>query len=194
MFATNQTDFASVHSNVICSKWSSILGIYFTTSSLWPCAILTWSKLKTRAELMLFSLSQLQHRVPVYLLLTRAHSQSPGGAELREPPPASHHILSRPAAPGCPGALLLWTKGCSQEPVWQGEVFFTRPPTNPSTPLGLCFPRVVFFFLVWFFSWIFKKSHIFLLGHINKFSREIYSDWNMVLLLNTFLNSHSYIS
>lgn len=55
------------------------------------------------------------------------------------------------------------------------------------------FLGLFFFFLVWFFSWIFKKSHIFLLGHINKFSREIYSDWNMVLLLNTFLNSDSFL-
>lgn len=59
---------------------------------------------------------QLQHCLPVYLLLPRAHSQSSGGPQHREPPPAAHQHLSGPAPPGRPGALLLWTEGSTQEP------------------------------------------------------------------------------
>lgn len=64
---------------------------------------------------------QLQHCLPVYLLLSRAHGQSSGGTQNHEPPSAPHHKLSRPAPPGCPRTLFPWTEGCTQEPFWQGE-------------------------------------------------------------------------
>lgn len=71
--------------------------------------------------LSLFPLSQLQHCLPVYLLLPRAHSQSSGGTQHHEPPPAPHHEVSGPAPSGCPWALFPWTEGCTQAPFWQGE-------------------------------------------------------------------------
>lgn len=72
-------------------------------------------------SLSLFPLSQLQHCLPVYLLLPRAHSQSSGGTQHHEPPPAPHHEVSGPAPSGCPWALFPWTEGCTQAPFWQGE-------------------------------------------------------------------------
>lgn len=79
---------------------------------------------------------QLQHCLPVYLLLSRAHSQSSGGTQHHEPPPAAHHKLSGPAPPGCPGALFPRTEGCTQEPFWQGEAA-PNSPTHPSLPSKL---------------------------------------------------------
>lgn len=64
---------------------------------------------------------QLQHCLPVYLLLPRAHSQSSGGTQHHEPPPAPHHKLIGPAPPGCPWAFFPWTEGCTQEPFWQSK-------------------------------------------------------------------------
>ena len=81
----------------------------------WPCDC---SKICWIGIDLFFPPSQLQHCLPVHLLLSRAHSQSSGGTQHREPPPAPHHKLSRPAPSGCPGALLNWTKRCTQEPFW----------------------------------------------------------------------------
>lgn len=102
-------------------------------SSLWPCNCSGIYWIWTDG---FFPLPQLQHCLPVYLLLSRAHSQSSGGTQHREPPPAPHHKLSGPAPPGSPGALFNWTEGCTQEPFWQGE----EAPTKSSVPsqLSLC--------------------------------------------------------
>lgn len=67
---------------------------------------------------------QLQHCLPVYLLLPRAHSQSSGGAQLHEPPPAAHHKLSGAAPAGSPGALVPRTEGSPEEPLRQGTALF----------------------------------------------------------------------
>lgn len=71
---------------------------------------------------------QLQHCLPVYLLLSRAHSQSSGGTQHHEPPSAPDHKLSGPAPPGGAGALFPGTEGRTQEPLWQGEAAFTVCP------------------------------------------------------------------
>lgn len=80
---------------------------------------------------------QLQHCLPVYLLLPRAHSQSSGGTQHHESPPTPHHKLSGPAPPGGPGALFTWIEGCTQEPFWQGEA--NRQPTHPHSHLNYHF-------------------------------------------------------
>lgn len=71
---------------------------------------------------------QLQHCLPVYLLLSRAHSQSSGGTQHHEPTSAPDHKLSGPAPPGGAGALFPGTEGRTQEPLWQGEAAFTVHP------------------------------------------------------------------
>lgn len=103
----------------------------------WPCSYSDMCQIWF--DVFFFPPPQLQHCLPVYLLLSRAHSQSSGGTQHHESPPAPHHKLSRPAPPGCPGALFPWSEGCTQEPFWQGETApkpFTHP-NNPFIPPGL---------------------------------------------------------
>lgn len=86
-----------------------------------------------------FFAPQLQHCLPVHLLLSRAHGQSSRGPQHHEPPPAPHHKFSRPAPHGSTGALCAWTEGCTQEPFWQGE---TAPEQFNHTHFYLSFPFV----------------------------------------------------
>lgn len=79
---------------------------------------------------------QLQHCLPVYLLLSRAHSQSSGGTQHHEPPSAPDHELSGPAPPGGTGALFPGTEGRTQEPLWQGEAAFTVRPKGTALSLS----------------------------------------------------------
>lgn len=109
---------------------------------------------------VIFFSQQLQHCLPVYLLLSRAHSQSSGGTQYREPPPASHHKLSRPTPPGCPGALIPWTEGRTQEPFWQGEA---APKSSIHPHFSLNNPFIPFMLLqnidhLFFFEYITKHT------------------------------------
>lgn len=76
---------------------------------------------KSELTQIFLPLLQLQHCLPVHLLLSGAHSQSPEGPGHHEPSPAAHRLPGRPAPSGCPATLFCRAKGCSQEPFRQGE-------------------------------------------------------------------------
>lgn len=113
-----------IKNNELCLNFLIILKSH---PGLFSMSINLRHEIKATAVKCVFFFSfcpQLQHCLPVYLLLPRAHSQSSGGAQLHEPPPATHHKLSGAAPAGSPGALVPRTEGSPEEPLRQGTALF----------------------------------------------------------------------